>query len=82
MYEYVPTFVPWIHFLRKRSYATCIQLYMMSTEKTTPRRPITEENDILEVFDHEIHQKLAMDVIGCRSTRNDMKFSGMGMECP
>ena len=35
--------------------------YMMSTEKN-PRRPITEKP--LKVFDHQIHQKLATDVIG------------------
>ena len=36
----------------------------------------------LKVFDHQIHQKLATDALGCRSTRNDMKFSGIDMESP
>ena len=35
----------------------------MSTEKTNPRRPITEKTNPLEVFDLQIHQTLATNVI-------------------
>ena len=37
--------------------------YMATTEKKPPDCPITEEKT-LKVFDHQIHQKLATDVIG------------------
>ena len=37
---------------------------MSTEEKHPPQRPITEEQKPLKVFDHQIHQKLATDVIG------------------
>ena len=37
---------------------------------------------LIFVFDHQIPHKLATDVNGCLSTRNDMNLSGAGMEPP
>ena len=53
-------------------YEQLVKVLLCTSEKQTPQRPITEEEKILEVFDHQIHQKLA----------TDMKFSGFGMEVP
>ena len=55
-----------------------IKLYHMTrTEETkTPRRTITEEKTP-EVFDHQIHQTLGTNVIGCRLEHDDIKFLSM-----
>ena len=58
------TFLSYPREILKCTYGRCL-LYMMSTEeKKTPRRPITERKKNLAVFDHQIHQTLATDVIG------------------
>ena len=36
----------------------------------------------MNIYEHLDHEKLATDVIECRATCNDMKFSGMCKELP
>ena len=40
-----------------------------------PSKADYRKEEKLEALEHQIHQVLATGVIGCRSTRNDMKFS-------
>ena len=54
---------------------------MSTEEKTSPRRLITEEKK-LDVFDPKSTKNQLRTSLRCRSTRNDMKFSGMSIEDP
>ena len=56
--------------------------YIYMQKKKTLKGRFQKKKNTLFVFDHEIHQNVATDVIGCRSTRNDKKFSGIDMESP
>ena len=59
-----------------------VYIYDEYRRKKKLKGRLQKEEKKLKVFHHQIHQKLATDVIGCHSPRNDMKFSGIDMESP
>ena len=50
----------------------------MSTENKTPQRPITEKQTPSMFFDHEMHRKLAVDVIGVSYDAQRYEIFGYG----
>ena len=54
----------------------------MSKEEKTLEGRLQEEKQTLEVYDHQIQQKLATDVIGVSFDAQWYEVFGYGMESP
>ena len=63
---------------REKWYEVEHQACMMSTERKNNSKADYRREKTLEVFDHQIHQKLAMDVIGVSFNAHEIFGNGHG----